>query len=351
MSYGKQIFSIFCLFFLLVKVVFSTTIDQIVVFGDSLSDNGNLFALTTNLHKVISKVPIVPKNPPYYQGRFCNGPNWIDNLSSELNVPVYDYAYGGSWAEPLLDSKLNIPFGLGIQVDMYLASAILDTQIDKHLFVVWTGNNDYASGRDDPEYSTTNTIATIKNNVEWLIYYGAKTIVIMNAPDLGRVPKVLEQGPEYAQNITRLSQLHNKKFAVMMLQLKAQYPDVNLITGDAMTYFSDILDFPAKYGFKNSTDACYKGGYYFRTNLANNPEIVAAKQQNIDILHSPSLEEAYVTAKSAEAGEEPCANPDDYVFWDHMHPNYKVHQIIANLLLEILNKNNIVSATTAFERR
>ena len=39
--------------------------EQIVVFGDSLSDNGNQYKNTGQ-----------PPSPPYYNGRFSNGPTW-----------------------------------------------------------------------------------------------------------------------------------------------------------------------------------------------------------------------------------------------------------------------------------
>jgi outer membrane lipase/esterase len=42
---------------------------QLVIFGDSLSDIGNVYILTNYTY---------PISPPYYQGRFCDGPNWID---------------------------------------------------------------------------------------------------------------------------------------------------------------------------------------------------------------------------------------------------------------------------------
>src|SRR4051812_23986271 len=40
-------------------------------FGDSLSDNGNLYALTSRTQ---------PASPPYYQGRFSNGPTFVELL-------------------------------------------------------------------------------------------------------------------------------------------------------------------------------------------------------------------------------------------------------------------------------
>ena len=62
-------------------------------FGDSLSDTGNLLTLT-------GTQPVAP----YSNGRFSNGPVWVQDLSTSLGLgPVTpsllggnDYAYGGA---------------------------------------------------------------------------------------------------------------------------------------------------------------------------------------------------------------------------------------------------------------
>ena len=48
-----------------------------VVFGDSLSDSGNLFTFTGEA---------VPASPPYFEGRFSNGPVWVEDLLDRLNA-------------------------------------------------------------------------------------------------------------------------------------------------------------------------------------------------------------------------------------------------------------------------
>ena len=50
-------------------------IKDMYVFGDSLSDNGNLFDMTGGL---------APPSPPYFDGRFPNGPVWVEHLDKML---------------------------------------------------------------------------------------------------------------------------------------------------------------------------------------------------------------------------------------------------------------------------
>ncbi|MDP3368462.1 MAG: SGNH/GDSL hydrolase family protein, partial [Brevundimonas sp.] len=69
--------------------------NRLVVFGDSLSDNGNLYAATFNTQ---------PTSPPFFQGRFSNGPVFTELLGfnagrSAVGAPVtgsINYAYGGA---------------------------------------------------------------------------------------------------------------------------------------------------------------------------------------------------------------------------------------------------------------
>ena len=59
-------------------------IDKIVVFGDSLSDNGNDDALAKNsliLKRVLTHYNFQTLPPwPYKYGRFSNGETWAENL-------------------------------------------------------------------------------------------------------------------------------------------------------------------------------------------------------------------------------------------------------------------------------
>jgi len=63
-------------------------IDQIYVFGDSLSDTGNAFSRTGS------------PPPPYFNGRFSNGPVWVEYLADRLGLPrnpSTNFAFGGGY--------------------------------------------------------------------------------------------------------------------------------------------------------------------------------------------------------------------------------------------------------------
>ncbi|MBF0112690.1 MAG: hypothetical protein HQK74_08145, partial [Desulfamplus sp.] len=91
---------------------------NIVVFGDSLSDNGNLFSIT--------EYP----SEPYYQGRISNGPVWYDYLVEELGVTgiTLNYAYAGAQTgyTNVNDDDFNADLpGFLDEVESYLSMAAL----------------------------------------------------------------------------------------------------------------------------------------------------------------------------------------------------------------------------------
>lgn len=71
---------------------------SLYVFGDSLSDDGNLYKLTG----------LPPA--PYYKGRFSNGPVWVEYLpalSGLSSSPANNFAYGGAFTGPLTIGGVN----------------------------------------------------------------------------------------------------------------------------------------------------------------------------------------------------------------------------------------------------
>ena len=104
---------------------------QIVAFGDSLSDNGNLFDLMAQYNAA------TPASP-YFDGRFSNGPVAVEVMAQQLGLALDDRAYGGATtgtgnktATPILDAT-----GMTAQVRQYLGEK--SNGIDSEaLYFVW----------------------------------------------------------------------------------------------------------------------------------------------------------------------------------------------------------------------
>jgi hypothetical protein len=65
---------------------------KIYAFGDSLSDPGNIYNATSFVQWFDGllglEIPVLPPSPPYFEGRYSNGPNWVDYLAEDLGITV-----------------------------------------------------------------------------------------------------------------------------------------------------------------------------------------------------------------------------------------------------------------------
>lgn len=173
---------------------------SLYVFGDSLSDTGNVFAATGGA---------VPTSP-YFAGRFSDGPVWIDHLAAGLGVPAgatpslmggNNYAFGGartgSGAVPV--PGLLAQFG-GLWAPAHPGGADPDA-----LYVVAGGGNDMRDARSAFTGDTAadqagrqTAAATAASNllsvVMGLASAGARHILVANLPDLGATPEAVFLG-------------------------------------------------------------------------------------------------------------------------------------------------------------
>ncbi len=85
-------------------------VNNIVAFGDSYADTGNLFAI----------IGFNPAPQVYPTGRFSGGTNYIDSLSQLLNAPVEDFAIGGANTDNTNVNGLGVP-GFVTEWNAYLA--------------------------------------------------------------------------------------------------------------------------------------------------------------------------------------------------------------------------------------
>ncbi len=81
---AQRIFIALLAFLCFASSALASPYGSVVVYGDSLSDNGNLFAATGN------------PGAPYYQGRRSDGPVAVEYVASRLGVPLIDHAWIGA---------------------------------------------------------------------------------------------------------------------------------------------------------------------------------------------------------------------------------------------------------------
>lgn len=309
----KQIATVFFLFSFMfpLKASASQKIEQIYTFGDSLSDVGNVFNATSQINNVGTPPP------PYFNGRFSNGPVWVDYLAKRLQLqPVpfttipaeafsspngINYAFAGS------SSGLNnavfptLPFpGMLAQVNLFTSGLMANQQQanPKALYIVWAGANDYLSGNvTGPQQP----VANISNAVTALAAAGAKNIMVLNLADLGKLPST--RSTPFSTQLTTLTNAHNFALARALITLNRSLPSVNIIPVDVNTLFKTVVKFPGVFGFTNVTEACFK----------NNAV---------------------------------CATPNQYLFWDDIHPSTMAHKQVQILAFFLLKSRTRYTQTT-----
>jgi outer membrane lipase/esterase len=284
---GAAIALFACLIPLSVK---AQNIEGLTIFGDSLSDNGNAFRVTNQL----------PPSPPYFNGRFSNGPIWVENLSDSFTftTSTLNFAFGGATSGTSNTVNPALP-GITTQVNGFLQSS---PRIDSNrLYILWGGANDYLGG------GVTNPAIVINNlstNLQALIAAGGTQFIVVSLPDLGKIPGG-STNPIQSAGLTQLSSAHNQGLQTTLQTLAQTNPNLSIIPLDIAALLNEVSANPARFGFTNVTQACLN-------------------------LSASTL----------------CANPNEYLFWDQLHPSAPAHKIISDFAISLLNAPQAIAPQT-----
>jgi len=272
---------------------------DIFVFGDSFSDSGNAFAATRGF---------IPSDPPYFQGRFSNGPVWAERLAEFLGLTLVangaDPAavLGNNFAVAASQARVDVPvFPLGIIPSItsqaeFFATALKTVPADA-LYVLFTAHDDLRVTVQpdeglDPESQNqrvTESIEAILTAVERLANAGGATFLVPNALDLGRTPEARVLGN--TAELTALVSTYNEALRTALLEQEATL-GVRIVQADVFTFGEAIV-----------ADA-----------LTNQGQVYGIT--NIDV---PILEGA--------AGS-PGAPPATSAFFDDLHPSAVFHNLL-----------------------
>ena len=294
------------------------TYNRLVVFGDSLSDNGNLYAAAGQ-----------PTSPPYYQGRFSNGPVFTELLGFNAGrytagAPVtgsVNYAFGGART----DSSLNPP-GMRRQLAAYTGAGGAFGPNDL-VSVLGGANNIFQRIQEfaalppatqavtNPQSFVQPAVVAAAADVNFIVNdiasRGAGTILVTNLPRLGITPQFA--GTTAAPLVDFAGSGFNTALYGGLSAVAAAQPDTNIIYFDLYKASGAIAADPTRFGLTNATQSCF-------------------------------------------TGVSVCANPDDYLYWDGVHPTAAGHALIAALADDYLyygdrGAQSAVQGETAFRQR
>ena len=221
---------------------------QMIDFGDSLSDTGNTFAA--------SGTPPVP----YYQGRYSNGPVWVEYLATALGVakPTYslaggtDYAWGGAESGLTGLSPQGTP-NTGLQIATYLAA---HPTLNPNQLVNLARANNFSDGQTDPTVPVNNIVTELKT----LIAAGGKQFMVPNLPLLGDVPLDPTTTQPDAAGLNALTQAFNADLKAALNALQAGTPGVRIAQPDVEALRLAATRNPSAFGFTNVTTAAIADG-------------------------------------------------------------------------------------------
>lgn len=207
---------------------------DLVVFGDSLSDNGNA-------------------------GRFSDGPVWVEHIAQRVGVPLVPSRQGGTNYAVGGARTLGGPADLRAQADEYLRAhpGGLDSRL---LHVVYAGANDllaagYAANREAMIHATA---AAVGGVVADLAAAGATQILVPNLPDIGLTPALRALGPTLTAAARALTRAYNEALERELAKVEARRP-VRVHRLDVFALAERVIADPIAAGFRNITDPCLGG--------------------------------------------------------------------------------------------
>ena len=291
------------------------TFTKIIVFGDSLSDVGNL---RDRMEDNGFSYPGGEYN--YSDGRLTNSSDtdpasdlyvgvWHEQLAREflsLDAPTHSgsggdsFAFGGATTrDGTRDYSIIGIFGndivatidnMGEQVDDFLAERAVDPNA---LYIVWGGGNDFFD--DHTDENVTATAGRMAMLVNRLAQAGARHFLVPNVPALGGVPRYGDDGETQDEKNEASAEYRNQLEAELdstFAALTAQgVTGLTIYRMDVWSLFIRFAADPSLYGF---------------TDILND-----ARGEDVD--------------------------PDEYAFWDDVHPTTAAHYQIAKEANRVLS--------------
>jgi phospholipase/lecithinase/hemolysin len=309
------------------------SIYQLVVFGDSLSDNGNAAAALASAGKTLGN---------YAPNAFTDGPLtlpatvgpyglWIDQFAAILRVPdpqpflvnmplgvsggiLAANPSGTNFAVASAPAGNNPNFsstnylnpanqqaaGTTNQVELFLSFNGQHAS-PENLYVFWAGaNNIYQSLGNVSSFFTLPVIAkdaadAIAGNIATLASAGAKHFMWLNLPPLGEIPYVSDNSDWLVRDLGKAAGdsaalIFNDETARDIAPLVKTYGiDITVVNTNSL--FNAIVASPGTYGFVNVKDAGWCG---------------------TDGVMSCTLD-----------------NPNGFLFWDELHPTTAANNVLA----------------------
>ena len=269
---------------------------RVFVFGDSLSDTGNLASVAGDFP------------PPFFENRVSNGPVGVEVLAEKLghtadaSLHLIGSSVGSNYAVAGANALGSEPIDLATQILLFQANHGFVAPPDA-LYVVFIGGNDVRSARGVSDLSDAKLIVQaaaneVRQAIETLILTGARSFALVNSPNIGVIPETqilaeLTGNPGLVEHARKLSKEYRRALHVSASQIEENY-EVSIAEFDLYKFFNKLVANADSLGFTNSTEACF----------------------------------------SLVTGFHPDCNFDQFVFFDEIHPTARTHALAGEAIFE-----------------
>ncbi|KZC16924.1 autotransporter outer membrane beta-barrel domain-containing protein [Rhodanobacter sp. FW510-R12] len=283
---------------------------NVIVFGDSLSDGGNIS---------LASAPGI--QPPL---RFTTNPGLTaaENVAAGLGFTLKpsvaggtDFAWGGAGFVNNVAAVPTIPQ----QLQMYLGASGGKAD-SRALYQVWGGANDifYLSGAlTDPNAIAVGAVKAAQTELgllNGLQAAGAKYVVVYNLPNLGLTPSAAAGGPAAQAGATQLAVLYNGVLSSGLGQLSGN--GLNVIPVNTYALLNEVVANPSAYGLSNVTaPACGAGS----SSVQCGPQ-----GSGLPYTYAPGTNQTYL-------------------FADGVHPTAAVHAMLGQYVLATIHAPEQIS--------
>jgi len=243
----------------------------------------------------------------YYSGRDSNGRVWVEVLAQRQGL-TYDATKNNSYYDH--NSAITVT-----DVKNFTAPA----DVTNDLFIVWVCNADTFDAAQAPDNSTqwqaainqaqTNHLQIITN----LYAKGVRTLILPNVVDISQIP-AFNAGTTLTNVEHAGCVAYNVAFSNTIKQARALCPGLKIYAPDFFTLLNNVLTNAANYGLTNA---------------------LSAKGFSIDAL----------TALYAKAPVQLNGPGTNYIFWDNQDPTAEFHEVIADVVQQMISPVQIGQIT------
>lgn len=285
-----------------------TAFSGLITFGDSLSDTGNLASVTTDF-------PF-----PFFENRISNGPVLVDYLAAELGFQAlasrHSQTIGGdNFAIAGGNILGNDVEDLSPQISAFLARE--GGQADSsNLYFVMMGGNDLRDirsikSRGVAEARIDQVIQTLEFELNRLYDSGARTFLISNVADIGRIPESLAREPSdpgVTQRARSYVEIYNRQLDFLLQRLQSK-PNVAVSQFNLFSELDRILNSATSFGFTQTRVGCFS-----LQPFSFHPDCIFGTRF------------------------------DRFVFFDNIHPSASANRIVSSALIASIPSPNLNSS-------